>query len=71
MLEYYKTNYDNLLLMGRVTSQNVSTEMPGNQMLLKTKEILQNIAISKILQGADRIVTTPGNEPRLDSCHQN
>ena len=65
--QFYKRNFDHLLLLGRVTLQNVNIEMPGLVILLKTKEILEKTTLPKVLLTVDKIVISPGKQPTLES----
>ena len=53
-----------------MTTSNVELEMPGLIMQLKCKEILETIALSKMLQSVDRMVIAPGKIPVIESYHE-
>ena len=63
VFQFYRSNFDRLSLVGRITDENIEREMAGLLMVTKTRELLQTVALSRVLNFADKIILNPGTEP--------
>ena len=63
VFQFYKTHYERIALVGRITDQNIEKEMAGLSVITKTRELLQTAALSRVLNFADKIILNPGTAP--------
>lgn len=63
VFEFYKSYHEHLSIIGRITEDNIEREMAGLSVVTKTRELLQTVALSRVLNFADKIILNPGMEP--------
>ena len=63
VFDFYRTYFERLELVGRITDENIDKEMAGLAVVTKTRELLQAVALSRILNFADKIILNPGTQP--------